>query len=84
MIDDSITYCGLNTGCCQRQIPIDMAEHDRLIAEATIAQLGRCIDCKRNADNREDEETRCPIQERYALMNDGYCYLFEPVERPES
>ena len=42
---------------------------------------GECRTCGRNADNggvHEDERTKCPIQEHYALLLDGYCHLYEP------
>ena len=39
-----------------------------------------CKDCARNADNGglyPDGRTKCPIQESYALLLDGYCHLGE-------
>ena len=45
--------------------------------------LIHCCDCARNADNGglyPDGRTRCPIQEHYALLKDGYCHLAEPWE----
>lgn len=42
---------------------------------------GECRTCGRNADNggvHEDGRTKCPIQEHYALLLDGYCHLYEP------
>lgn len=43
-------------------------------------KTGRCETCKRNADNGgfyDDGRTRCPIQEHYVLLKDGYCHLYE-------
>ena len=43
---------------------------------------GECRTCKRNADNGgfyEDGRTKCPIQEHYALLLDGYCHLYEQI-----
>ena len=40
-----------------------------------------CRDCARNADNGglyPDGRTRCPIQEHYALLENGHCHLAEP------
>lgn len=46
---------------------------------------GECRTCARNADNggyyEPEHRTRCPIQEHYALLKDGYCYLYEPRMR---
>lgn len=42
-----------------------------------------CKDCKRNADNGglyPNGRTQCPIQEHYALLQDGYCHLAECKE----
>ena len=47
---------------------------------------GKCETCKRNADNGgfyDDGRTRCPIQEHYTLLKDGYCHLYEPRMRGE-
>ena len=44
---------------------------------------GECRTCGRNADNggvHEDGRTKCPIQEHYALLLDGYCHLYEPYK----
>lgn len=41
-----------------------------------------CKDCKRNADNGglyDDFRTKCPIQEHYALLKDGFCHLGERI-----
>lgn len=41
-----------------------------------------CKDCKRNADNGglyDDGRTKCPIQEHYALLKDGFCHLGERI-----
>lgn len=54
-------------------------ECDRLIKEP---KTGECRTCKRNADNGgvyEDGRTKCPIQEHYALLLDGYCHLYEQI-----
>lgn len=43
-------------------------------------EIIRCKDCKRNIDNGgeyPDGRTRCPIQEHYALLQDGFCHLGE-------
>ena len=48
-----------------------------------VIKVIRCKDCKRNADNGgvyDDGMTRCPIQEHYALLQDGYCHLAERRE----
>ena len=42
----------------------------------------RCVNCGRTANNGgwyEDGRTRCPIQEHYALLKDGYCHLYEQI-----
>ena len=47
----------------------------------TAQQWITCSNCARNADNGglyPDGRTRCPIQEHYALLKDGYCHLAEP------
>lgn len=45
---------------------------------------GECRTCARNADNggyyEPEHRTRCPIQEHYALLLDGYCHLYEPYD----
>lgn len=49
--------------------------------EQTAQQWISCSNCARNADNGglyPDGRTRCPIQEHYALLKDGYCHLAEP------
>jgi len=49
--------------------------------EKTAQQWITCSNCARNADNGglyPDGRTRCPIQEHYALLKDGYCHLAEP------
>lgn len=49
-------------------------------------KTGRCETCKRNADNGgfyDDGRTRCPIQEHYVLLKDGYCHLYELRMRGE-
>ena len=44
---------------------------------------GECRTCARNADNggyyEPEHRTRCPIQEHYALLQDGYCHLYEQI-----
>lgn len=45
-------------------------------------RTGECRTCKRNADNGgvyDDGRTKCPIQEHYALLLDGYCHLYEQI-----
>lgn len=45
-----------------------------------VVRCGKCKDCARNADNGgvyDDGRTRCPIQEHYVLLSDGYCHLWE-------
>ena len=49
-------------------------------------KTGECRTCKRNADNGgiyEDGRTKCPIQEHYVLLKDGYCHLYELRMRGE-
>ena len=41
---------------------------------------GKCPTCKRCSDNCESG-TNCPIEEHYALPLDGYCHLYEPMEK---
>jgi len=39
-----------------------------------------CVNCGRTINNGgwyADGETRCPIEEHYALPKDGYCHLWE-------
>lgn len=46
--------------------------------------VGHCSDCERNADNGgtyKDGKTKCPIQEHYALLKDGFCHLYSPIKR---
>ena len=53
----------------------------REMLEADAQQWIPCSNCARNADNGglyPDGRTRCPIQEHYALLKDGYCHLAEP------
>lgn len=48
-----------------------------------FAEVVHCKDCKRNADNGgvyPDGKTQCPIQEHYALLQDGFCHLGERIE----
>ena len=44
---------------------------------------GECRTCARNADNggyyEPEHRTRCPIQEHYMLLQDGYCHLYEQI-----
>ena len=56
------------------------------LAETAEPKTGECETCKRNADNGgfyDDGRTRCPIQEHYALLKDGYCHLYESMMRGE-
>lgn len=59
---------------------LDMAI-EALSADRTT---GECRTCARNADNggyyEPEHRTRCPIQEHYALLLDGYCHLYEPYD----
>ena len=62
---------------------IDAENCDKIIKmlEADAQQWITCSNCARNADNGglyPDGRTRCPIQEHYALLKDGYCHLAEP------
>ena len=70
------TFCG---------VPIEEAA--RIVQEHNAEpKTGECETCKRNADNGgfyDDGRTRCPIQEHYALLKDGYCHLYEPRMRGE-
>lgn len=57
-------------------------EGDETRAEV-VGELILCKDCKRNADNGglyPDGRTRCPIQEHYALPDDGHCHLADRKE----
>ena len=52
------------------------------VIEIESKPLVLCKECKLNADNGglyPDGRTRCPIQETYALLMDGYCHLGERV-----
>ena len=43
---------------------------------------GECKTCKRSSDYRwsiGENDTRCPIEEHYALPKDGYCHLYEQI-----
>ena len=64
-----------------------ISEEDRALVKMAIEpRTGECKTCKRNVDNGgfyDDGRTRCPIQEHYALPNDGYCHLYEPRMRGE-
>ena len=57
---------------------------DKLLALPSADRpTGECRTCGRNADNggvHEDGRTKCPIQEHYALLLDGYCHLYEPYD----
>lgn len=75
---------------CIAQIRIDRDDMEDLINEKvneivdrmTEPKTGECRTCKRNADNGgvyEDGRTKCPIQEHYALLLDGYCHLYEQI-----
>lgn len=61
-----------------------ISEEDRELVKKAIAEpkTGERRTCKRNADNGgvyEDGRTKCPIQEHYALLLDGYCHLYEQI-----
>lgn len=75
---------------CIAQIRIDRDDMEDLINEKVNEivdrmaepKTGECRTCKRNADNGgvyEDGRTKCPIQEHYALLLDGYCHLYEQI-----
>lgn len=55
--------------------------YERGRAEAE-PKTGECRTCARNADNggyyEPEHRTKCPIQEHYALLLDGFCHLYEP------
>lgn len=54
-----------------------------VVAGTDFVNVVRCKDCKRNADNGglyPNGRTQCPIQEHYALLQDGYCHLGERRE----
>lgn len=61
----------------------------RDVAEKLIGKLpsaeprtGRCASCKRSSDycsTPDEDKTRCPIEEHYALPKDGYCHLYEQI-----
>lgn len=56
------------------------------MVESAEAVNGECRTCGRNADNGgeyEDGRTKCPIQEHYALLKDGYCHLYEPYREDD-
>lgn len=51
------------------------------------ARAESCSTCAMNADNggvHEDGRTKCPIQEHYALLKDGFCHLYSPAIMDES
>lgn len=73
-----------NMMCDQNGCPISDAVFalDKAI-EALSADrpTGECKTCKRSSDYRwsiGENDTRCPIEEHYALPKDGYCHLYEP------
>lgn len=39
---------------------------------------GNCKICARNSTVLNNNTTRCPLEEHFALPDDGYCYLYEP------
>ena len=56
-------------------------------ATLTPAHAESCSTCAKNADNNgvyEDGRTKCPIQEHYALLKNGYCHLYSPLGMSES
>lgn len=45
-------------------------------------KTGKCESCKRSSDycsTTDEDKTRCPIEEHYALPKDGYCHLYEQI-----
>ena len=53
---------------------------------STAEPIIKCKECKRNANNGglyDDGRTKCPIQEHYALLEDGFCQLGESAARHE-
>ena len=63
-----------------KRIALDLEQGEQIDLFGEIA--GECRTCKRNADNGgiyEDGRTKCPIQEHYALLLDGYCHLYEQI-----
>lgn len=54
------------------------------LGSAPGIEIIHCRECKRNADNGglyDDGRTKCPIQEHYALPQDGFCHLGERSRR---
>ena len=53
----------------------------RALESVPSAQPERnCVNCGRTANNGgwyADGRTRCPIEEHYALLKDGFCHLWE-------
>ena len=45
--------------------------------EVDAIQVVRCAECKRSSGAQNDGTTRCPLEEHYALPDDGYCHLGE-------
>ena len=71
------------------EVPIDEESYEIGYTEGQMADrpTGECRTCGRNADNggvHEDGRTKCPIQEHYALLLDGYCHLYEPYKGGDS
>lgn len=76
-------------GCWYDRMFGDYIQNEVLLERITEAindeiedrPTGECRTCGRNVDNGgvyEDGRTKCPIQEHYALLLDGYCHLYEP------
>lgn len=93
MVNSFVRYDGLCEGCMEDEVGYSCAEcrhkaADRIIEMLTDSseklQQGECRTCVRNADNggyyEPEHRTRCPIQEHYALLLDGYCHLYEPYK----
>jgi len=56
----------------------DSDSYDALLPSAQPERT--CVNCGRAANNGglyADGRTRCPIEEHYALLKDGYCHLWE-------
>ena len=72
--------------CVETESAIDMAI-EALSERHQLSEMdrpkGECRTCARNADNggyyEPEHRTRCPIQEHYVLLLDGYCHLYEQI-----
>ena len=78
--------CGEKCGCEREDCGYEEACSEVMRLESLPSAdrpTGECRTCGRNADNggvHEDGRTKCPIQEHYALLLDGYCHLYEPYD----